>query len=226
MTYSLIYFLLSFTIMAYFMHVANIWIHNDKVSWNIFRAFSMVFAPIILPIISVVGIIFKLSPKRKQVVIRKISYNIGYNTYDLFFYLEIIRKAKFELSWSIEKFCDWVNYRFHHYTCRYKIQLELQNCHKKNIKPKYDYLMMKPGYYNYSIIKTIAGHDKISKEIFFGREDSCYGGFFFRFTAKRFAKKLRKELSSENIMIKNPYKEGNGDYASVNVKVIVPERVF
>lgn len=227
----MLYFLVSILYMIYLMYIANdYYIHEDKVDWNLFIIFSILLAPVILPIVFIVGVIFKIVSKRKQVKMRKIMENIvfknSHDIYDFFYYLELIHRGYFVIQENIENFCDWVNYKFHHYTCRYKIQLEMLNCHEKNIKEKYNWLMQKPNSYQNYIIRTIVGYDKKSKEIFFGKDYSCYGGFFFRFTAERFAKKLRKELSSENIMVKNPYTDGNEDYASINVKVIVPEWVF
>ena len=102
--------------------------------------------------------------------------------------------------------------------------MEIQNCHKGNIKPEFSWLQYdKP--FRHCIIQTMSGYNKKTGEVYFGKYYSCYGGFFFRFRAKRFADKLRDKLSSKNIMIKEVYKKGN-DYADVNVKVIVPEWLF
>ncbi len=225
MTYDLIYFLSCYIIMAYLMYIAaDWWKHHDKLSWNLYRVFSMMFAPIILPIVTIIGIVFNLVSKRNKVKIRRISYNIGHNEYDLFYYLEIIKVAKINFVERIERVCDWINWKFHHYTCKYKIQLEIQNCHKGNIKPEFDWLQYDRPFRNY-IVQTMAGYNKKSGEVYFGKDYSCYGGFFFKFIAKRFASKLRDQLSSENIMIKEVHEKGN-DYATVNVKVIVPEWLF
>ena len=95
MTYSLIYFLSCYVVMAYLMYIAaDWWKHHDKLSWNLYRAFSMIFAPMILPVVVIVGTMFKLVSKRNIVKIRRISYEIGHNEYDLFYYLEIINIAR------------------------------------------------------------------------------------------------------------------------------------
>lgn len=222
---SVIYFLSCYIIMAYLMYVAaNWWTHYDKLSLNLYIVFSMIFAPIVLPVVTIVGIMFKLASKRNKVKLRKTLYNIGRKDYDLFYYLEIIKVARNEFIYKIENACDWIVWKFCHYTCKYKIQLELLNCHKGNIKPEFNWLQYDEPFRNY-IIRTMSGYDKKSGEVYFGKNYSCYGGFFFKFRAKRFADKLRNKLSSENIMIKEVYKNGN-DYATVNVKVIVPEWLF
>lgn len=220
-----IYFLINYTIMTYFMYIAaDWWKHNDRLSWNLYRTFSILFAPVILPVVTIVGIVFKLASKRNKVKIRKILYDIGYKDYDLFYYLEIINIVRWKFVEKLEDICDWINWKFHHYTCKYKIQLEIQNCHKGNVKSEFDWLRYDKPFRNY-IIQTMSGYNKKTGEVYFGKDYSCYGGFFFRFRAKRFADKLRDKLSSENMMIKEVYKKGN-DYATVNVKVIVPEWLF
>lgn len=225
MTYSLIYFLSCYIIMAYLMYIAaDWWKHHDKLSWNLYRVFSMIFAPIVLPVVTIVGIMFRLASKRNKVKIRRISYNVGHNEYDLFYYLEIIKIARNDFVERIECAYDWIVWKFCHYTCKYKIQLEIQNCHKGNIKPEFSWLWCDRLFRNYAI-HTVSGYNKKSGEVYFGKDYSCYGGFFFKFRAKRFADKLRDQLSSENIMIKEVYEKGN-DYADVNVKVIVPEWLF
>ena len=132
--------------------------------------------------------------------------------------------AKINFVERIECACDWIVWKFCHYTCKYKIQLEILNCHKGNVKPEFGWLRYDKPFKNY-IVQTMSGYDKKSGEVYFGKDYSCYGGFFFRFRAKRFAKKLRDKLSSENMMIKEVHEKGN-DYATVNVKVIVPEWLF
>lgn len=225
MTCSLFYFLCCYIIMAYLMYVAaDWWKHYDKLSLNLYIVFSMIFAPIILPIVTIVGIVFKLVSKRNKVKIRRISYDIGRNEYDLFYYLEIINVAWREIVEKIECTCDWIVWKFCHYTCKYKIQLEIQNCHKGNIKPEFSWLRYDKPFRHY-IVQTMSGYDKKTGEVYFGKDYSCYGGFFFKFRAKRFADKLRDKLSSENIMVKEVYEKDN-DYADVNVKVIVPEWLF
>lgn len=65
--------------MAYLMYIAAYWWkHNDKLSWNLYRIISMIFAPIVLPVVAIVGIMFKLASKRNKVKIRRILYTVGY----------------------------------------------------------------------------------------------------------------------------------------------------